>query len=1052
MPIMKATAYKAPESSPAFADGLSGSARRIAVFLLCAVFLLNADEGLDPALSRRVNTRELERTRYKNVLYINSYHYGYPWSDSILRSAQRHFDHSKTNIRLHTVFLDSKRIQDPETWKGILLERFHAYPEDYFDLIMLSDDNAMNTLLDLGHGYHRVPVVFCGISEDAASVRTRCPNFVGVEDRIPFYENIRLGLELFPETEHIAVVTDNSETGRTHRAVAEKALDSLRLKDKKLIWLDGKRGLTTGELLQRLRDLPENTIVIFSVWQVGGGGNYREVDAVYPLITTASSAPVFTNNDLGLEHGFFGGYLNSSKDQGELAAALGVRLLSGVPPEDVNNVKDTPECHINWREMKRWEVRESRLPEKAYIFNRPPTIYRQYTLFFWLMLGFIILLFVLFWIILIYHFRYRYYEEERTKLTRQTKLLAQRYHVLFDQSSTAIVIFDLDTGRVRDVNPRAVDMFAAPRKHLINYSLKDYFDDYDGLSEKIEKLCEGPFEMELRRHKGGTFDARVTANILREGEDCLIYAAVNDISLRKRQEKEILEGRQKLKETLLYSKNSYWEWDLKKNILHKEDTFWRALDIDPETLKEDPEDVEYYLEHMHPGDRKRFTGAVGEAVRGESNVISAECRMHFFGRETWVEIRGAISKRDAGGEGILMSGFMMNIDTRKKQEQELVQAKEKAEESDRLKSAFISNISHEIRTPLNGIVGFSNLLGRENIGPEDKRKYIKFINENNDQLLKLINDILEISKIETDILTLHPEPCNLYKLCEDIVYQESIDLKPTLKLELAKAEKIKIMVDKTKLIQVIKNLLSNAKKFTEKGEILAGYSVKRDMIEFFVRDTGIGIPEDKQEMIFERFTQADPFSKGTGLGLAISKALAEKMGGKIWVKSEEGKGSVFYFTFKYQKAGLKFGEIEPGRESRDGTEDESGPRKTVLVAAPEDSDFVLFNVVLKGKYHIIRARDSGEVLSHVRRYRPDAVLAGSALLEKDRYSVLKAVKNRGRDLPVIAVCSTEPEDGGKALKNAGVDSYLSKPVNIRHLLEKLEKLVGNGKSAARGEK
>ncbi|MDZ7797879.1 MAG: ABC transporter substrate binding protein [Candidatus Marinimicrobia bacterium] len=1018
--------------------------RHSTAFLFCCLSVL-LTVTFPPPLSaktvpqgqRRVNTGEFDRVLYKNVLFINSYHYGYEWSDGVLDAVYKRFVASDIDIRLHTLYLDSKRISDPAAWKKMFLHKLESYPPDYFDLIIASDDNAFNILLDAGHEYHRVPVVFCGVAEKDETIRQKCPRFFGVKDHIPFYENIRLGRKLFPTTENIAIITDNSETGISHRKIAEMAVSQIDLEDVNLIWLDGSKGLRTADLIARLKKLPENTFVIFSIWQVGGNNTHREMHKHYPLIIEASNAPMFTNTDLGLKKGFLGGYVSSSRQQGDLSAQLALKFLSGVSPENVGFFEADNECYFNWKQMRRWGIRKRELPENAVIFNRPMTIYRQYAIFFWLALGLIILLFVIFVIVLIYHFRYRNYEAFRTELTNETKLLAKRYHILFEHSDVAVVIFEMESGIIREVNKKACEMFRADRDKFIGFTLTGYIENYDSKKANFNILRFEPLEIELKKNDGTPFYAQVILNELYEGNKTLVYAILNDITIRKKQEEEILSSRAKLEETLLNSKNAYWEWDLENKILYKEDNFWLALDINPADLKEDPEDSDYYLDHIHHDDADAFKALINKAVRGETNTFFVEIRMVFFGKETWVEIRGAVAKRNEKGEGVLISGFMMNIDKRKKQEQELILAKEKAEESDRLKSAFISNISHEIRTPLNGIVGFSNLLGRENISPEEKRKYVAFINENNDQLLRLINDILEISKIEADVLPMHPEACDLWKLCKDIVIQESIDIKPTLHITLAHAEPVKVMVDKTKLTQIIKNLLSNAKKFTHEGEILLGYYLKNGMVEFYVQDSGIGIPEDKREMIFERFTQADPFSKGTGLGLAISKALVEKMGGSIRVESETGKGSTFYFTFEYQKTELKLEEIEPTAGNR-LLSDREEKKRTILIAAKEESNFVLFNVVLSAKYDVIRVTRAEEVMSYIKKYHPDALIAETGIFENDNYSALKKLRIVNRDIPVIGVCANEPEDGGKELNKAGFDKYLSKPVNIRSLLEMLE--------------
>lgn len=1021
--------------------------RRSTAFLFCCMIVslavgfslpLSAETALQE--QRRVNSRELDRISHKNVLFINSYHYGYSWSDGVLDAVYKRFVAGDIDIRLHTLHLDSKRISNSAAWEKLLVHKMESYPPDYFDLIIASDDNAFNTLLTAGHQYHQVPVVFCGVAEKDETIRNKCPRFFGVKDHIPFYENIKLGLKLFPATENIAIITDNSETGVSHRKIAEMAVSQIDLRDVNLIWLDGSKGLRTAELIARLKKLPENTFVIFSIWQVGGNRVYREMHKYYPLITEASNAPMFTTTDLGLKKGFLGGYVSSSQQQGDLSAKLALKFLSGKSTEYTGFFEAGNECHFNWKQMKRWGIKKRQLPDETFIFNRPMTIYQQYAIFFWLALGLILLLFVLFVIVLIYHFRYRNYEAFRTRLTNKTKLLAKRYNILFEHSDVAVVIFEMESGIIQEVNKKACEMFRADRDKLIGFTLAGYIEDYESKKANFNILRSEPLEIELKKYDETPFHAQVILNELEEENRTLAYAILNDITIRKKQEEEILSSRAKLEETLLNSKNAYWEWDLKNKILYKEDNFWLALDIDPADLKEDPADSDYYLDHIHPDDADVFKALVNKAVRGETNTLYVEIRMVFFDKETWVEIRGAVSNRDEKGEAISISGFMMNIDIRKKQEQELILAKEKAEESDRLKSAFISNISHEIRTPLNGIVGFSNLLGRENISAEEKRKYVAFINENNDQLLKLINDILEISKIETDVLPMHPEACDLWKLCNDIVTQESIDIKPTVHIALAQVEPVKIMVDKTKLTQIIKNLLSNAKKFTHEGEILLGYYLKHDMVEFYVQDSGIGIPENKLEMIFERFTQVDPFSKGTGLGLAISKVLVEKMGGNIRVESEEGKGSTFYFTFKCKEAKLKLEEIEPNTNNRLIREHEK-KKKTVLIAAKEESNFVLLNVVLSAKYDIIRVTGAEEVMSYIKKYHPDALIAETEIFENDNFSALKKLRTTYGDIPVIGISPNEPEDGGKELHKAGFDKHFSKPVNIKFLLGMLEALL-----------
>jgi nitrogen-specific signal transduction histidine kinase/CheY-like chemotaxis protein len=596
----------------------------------------------------------------------------------------------------------------------------------------------------------------------------------------------------------------------------------------------------------------------------------------------------------------------------------------------------------------------------------------------------------------------------------------------------------MESGRIREINDKASELFRMPRDIFLSYCLRDYFSNYDQLKDRVGTLLAEPFERQLWRYGGEPFYAQVLLHTVSEEDDVLIHALISDISARKEQETKIAEGIDRFNKSLLFSKNAYVEWDTVNKKIRKDDTFWYALDIDPAMLTSDPDDADYYLDHVHPDEVKVLKKEIKKVMLGKNDAFHTECRMCFFGQEIWVEIRASVSGRDEKGKVCRISGFMMNIDQRKRQEEELIHAKERAEESDRLKSAFISNISHEIRTPLNGIVGFSNLLGRENLSIDDKRKYLTFINENNDMLLKLINDILEISKIETDTLPVKLEQCNVRELCRDVVLQENIDLPPTLQIRLAEVQEVTVRLDKLKLIQVLKSLLSNAKKFTPKGIITLGYTVHANTIEFFVEDTGIGIPEDMLDAVFERFVQVDPFSKGTGLGLAISKAIIDKIGGKIWIESVEGKGTVVHFTFTYKKAELGIREVEQDVLPTSVRERKEMSPKVVLIAEHDESNFVLLNVLLSNNYRIIRTKTFNETLEYIKSYKPDIVLMETELPGVPKRSAITKIRSVREGIPLIGIRSGVSSGEKTPPAQEGYDGYLNKPINIRYLNEIIE--------------
>ena len=234
--------------------------------------------------------------------------------------------------------------------------------------------------------------------------------------------------------------------------------------------------------------------------------------------------------------------------------------------------------------------------------------------------------------------------------------------------------------------------------------------------------------------------------------------------------------------------------------------------------------------------------------------------------------------------------------TNKTQQKELEAARIKAEESDRLKSAFLANMSHEIRTPLNAIVGFSKLVIDAECTNE-KEQYAEIIERNSEILLNLFNDILDLSSLEADSLSFNIRPIKLIDICLQLEQQFCYKVKNGTKLILDDVDtELYVSGDWNRIIQIISNLLSNAAKFTPKGEIHFGYREKEDFVEFYVKDSGIGIPAERVATIFQRFGKINDFVQGTGLGLTLCRMLVEKMGGRIWLRSQEGKGSRFYFT------------------------------------------------------------------------------------------------------------------------------------------------------------
>ena len=308
--------------------------------------------------------------------------------------------------------------------------------------------------------------------------------------------------------------------------------------------------------------------------------------------------------------------------------------------------------------------------------------------------------------------------------------------------------------------------------------------------------------------------------------------------------------------------------------------------------------------HVVPEDQAVLKNFVREVKEGKASSLRKEVRVcRENGKYTWTSIN--VMVRDYRPQDGIIDMLCINYDITplKETEQKLIIARDKAEELDRLKSAFLANMSHEIRTPLNAIVGFSSLLA-ETDSRSERQEYIKIVQENNELLLQLISDILDLSKIEAGTFNFVYTNVDVNETCSEII--KSMGMKVSKGVELIFGElfpECYIYTDKNRFTQVISNFINNALKFTQQGSITLGYEqVSHQKIKFYVRDTGMGIPEEKQKSVFERFVKLNTFVQGTGLGLSICKSIVSQMGGEIGVDSTEGVGSCFWFTHPYHAA------------------------------------------------------------------------------------------------------------------------------------------------------
>ena len=378
---------------------------------------------------------------------------------------------------------------------------------------------------------------------------------------------------------------------------------------------------------------------------------------------------------------------------------------------------------------------------------------------------------------------------------------------------------------------------------------------------------------------------------------------------------------------------------------------------------------------------------------------------------------------------------------------ELIKAKEKAEESERLKSAFLANMSHEIRTPMNGIIGFTQLLKEPNLTIEEQQDFISTIEKSGERMLNTIKDIIDVSKIESGLIATDIKESNINEQTE-FVYKffkpeiESKGIQFFLKNSLPAKDAV-IKTDIEKIIAILTNIVKNAIKFTDEGSIEFGYEKKGKFLEFFVKDTGVGIPRNQHEIIFDRFRQGSESSdrnyEGSGLGLSISKSYVEMLEGKIWVESEEGKGSIFYFTIPCNDESTDNKVINDAFTEKN----RAFPIKNLNILIVEDDDTsysLLTRTLQKISSKVFRAKTGIQAID-VCRNNPDfdLILMDIRMPDMDGYEATRQIRKFNKDVIIIAQTAYGFSGDREKAIVAGCNDYISKPINNTLLYELIKK-------------
>lgn len=526
-------------------------------------------------------------------------------------------------------------------------------------------------------------------------------------------------------------------------------------------------------------------------------------------------------------------------------------------------------------------------------------------------------------------------------------------------------------------------------------------------------------------NKGNTKYIFSTAFLLRDDEGNIIkYSGLNfDRTEEYKRELDLKELNQRFQIAVESGNIGIWDFDFKNNILDWNEPMYDIYELDK---NEFANNIQVWEKTVHPEDLADTNQHLYNAIRFDKLYNTTFRIITKSGKIKYIDAYGKIIK-DSEGNQLKISGVNIDITEQIEKQLELKKAKEIAEENDKLKTAFLHNISHEIRTPLNGIVGFTHLLTKDDITFEEKKEFEKMIKSSSDRLIQVIEDIIDLSMIETSQIEINKQLFDLNGVIDDVymLYKDRMTEKGLgFKYNYDASKSIQMFTDSKYLIKILAHLLHNSLKFTNKGEVEISYKIINRKVQFKISDTGIGISDDLKEKIYDRFVQGDNEVnrnyEGAGLGLTLCKELIEKLGGKIWFESSVNVGSTFYFELPIKK----------------------NTENYILIAEDNDTSYIFLNILLKKNgYKAIRALNGKEAVEICESHGISLVLMDMKMPVMSGYEATEIIRKRFKDLPIIAVTADSVEPLIEKAFKVGCNSHLSKPIEPSNLLNEIKKYM-----------
>ena len=846
-----------------------------------------------------------------NVLVIHSFNKNDSWVEDLNKGIKEAFDVKNLDTQINEYYLSSE-LRTEEAKQNEINKLLDSYRSKPLDLIIVADDDCFSSFFATEHPLtHSKPVIFAGIDYVISELieKHNHGNITGITNEPNFRQTYRLAVQLFGKINSIQIIAEDSYAGRaaindakTHlitipnTVIKEDSLHQdgwepleLESNDSIYIFIKNINKINGRQLMESMTYQP-HSFCIMAKWS-----------DFYSDLPHMGTAPFLMVNNEGFGDGRIGGYMAENYEVGYEAGIMAAKILTGTPVASIPVKAIELKPIFNWQQLQRWNIPIDKLPANSIILNMPMGIRYSNLIIYVLVFSGLFIVFVTVSLIYILN------KEKKDKKLAQNLLLNKREELEVTMKSIRESVISIDNNKqIFAMNQAALDSLGL-KKDIHEYIGADIFSVFNITLRGNENYLTDIFNsldknyLSYQLEKGATIVTSENQSLLIEGTvsslqtmdnytGCIIsFKDITDEFIKK-----------ELHTLAMGDAHVYaWRYNGKKDVFVFEEVFFRETGVYDNGKHTIHSDV--FEGMIHPEDYGNWNKQIKHILDRKSDKLTIQIRIYINNKYEWWAFNVTYINNPALSTSFTLFGLCMSIQTFKETEENLRIAKDKAEESDKLKSIFLSNMSHEIRTPLNAIVGFSNLLtSDDNFSAEEKSIFVTTINEKCEILLTLINDILDLSRIESG-LPFNPEVCNLTLIIEETLASEKTILSPyvALKKNLPK-EPVFINADSLRLRQLIRNLINNSFKFTHDGFIEVGCILSKNKnLIFYVEDSGLGISLKEQKKIFERFYKTDNFSQGGGLGLSICKVIVERMGGEISVQSVHGEGSKFTVVLPY---------------------------------------------------------------------------------------------------------------------------------------------------------